>query len=149
MLLALDIVTTACVAMLIGNEMAVSLFINPVLDKLDERAQSVAVSLFAARLGAAMPFWYMASFLLLIFETIIRRHNVGFLLLIASCFLWTAVVIFTLLFLVPIANRLARMKSVPMSEQARHESKKWDSMHRLRVLALTASLVCFLWGIHG
>jgi hypothetical protein len=95
MLAFLDIVTTACAAMLIGNEIAVSLFINPIVWKLDERAQSSAVRLFAARLGAAMPFWYATSLLLLIVEAVVRRQDAGVLLLTASCTIWAAVVILT------------------------------------------------------
>ncbi|MGD0893222.1 MAG: DUF1772 domain-containing protein [Terracidiphilus sp.] len=148
MLVFLDIVTTACAAILIGNEIAVSAFINPILWKLDERAQASAVSLFAARLGAAMPFWYVISLLLLILETILRRHSAGVLLLTSGCAIWVAVIILTLLFLVPINNRLARVDTGSISEAARREHRKWDTLHRLRIVALGASLVCFLVGIH-
>jgi uncharacterized membrane protein len=149
MLAFLDIVTTACAAMLIGNEIAVSLFINPIVWKLDERAQSSAVRLFAARLGAAMPFWYATSLLLLIVEAVVRRQDAGVLLLTASCTIWAAVVILTLLFMVPTNNRLARLDPGPISEVAKRDHRKWDNLHRARIAALGASLICFLVGIHG
>jgi hypothetical protein len=56
MMLALNVVTTLCIGLLIGTEFAVSAFINPILRKLDSRAQASAIRLFAKRLGTAMPF---------------------------------------------------------------------------------------------
>lgn len=49
----LDIVTTVCIGLLIGSEFAVSVFINPILRKLDDLAQANAIHLFARRLGIA------------------------------------------------------------------------------------------------
>jgi len=70
MILALTIITTLCIGLLIGTEFSVSVFINPILRRLDVLAQAHAIRLFARRLGAAMPFWYTASLLLLIGEAI-------------------------------------------------------------------------------
>ena len=57
----LDIVTTVCIGLLIGTEFAVAVFINRNLRKLGVREELRAIRLFAAKLGAAMPFWYSAS----------------------------------------------------------------------------------------
>jgi hypothetical protein len=140
MITSLDIVTTVCVALLIGNEISVSAFIDPILWKLEERAQAKTVSLFAGRLGAAMPFWYALSLVLLVVETFVHREA-GFFLLSVSCAIWVVVVLLTLLFMVPINNRLARM------EAGHREHRRWDRFHRLRILALGTSLVCFLLAI--
>jgi hypothetical protein len=48
------------------------------------------------------------------------------------------------LFLVPINNQLARVEPGQATESARRDHRKWDRLHRLRVLALTASMVLFL-----
>jgi len=143
----LDILTTLCVGLLIGNEISVWVFIDPILWKLEENVQARAVSLFAARLGAAMPFWYAASLVLLIVEAIVHRHDAGIFLLSASCAIWVIVVLLTLLFLVPINNRLARMDTGFMSAQAQSEQRRWDRLHRWRILAIAASFVCFLLAI--
>ncbi len=144
MILLLNIVTTVCIGLLIGTEFAVSAFINPVLSKLDNHAQANAIRMFARRLGAAMPFWYGSSLLLLIIETIVRRYGPGDLLLITACAIWIAVVIHTILVLVPINNRMIRMDASGFSPDAKREHDKWDSLHRLRVAALASSMVCFL-----
>jgi hypothetical protein len=57
-MLFLDILTILCAGLMIGNELAVSLFVNPVIWKLEDRSQAKALSLFAGTLGKVMPFWY-------------------------------------------------------------------------------------------
>ncbi len=147
MILVLNVVTTLCIGLLIGTEFAVSVFINPILRKLDNRAQAQAIRLFARRLGTAMPFWYVASLLLLIGEAIVHRRESGGLLLIAACVIWIAVIIHTVLVLVPINNRMTQLDSDAFSQEAQREHKKWDSLHRLRVVALVVALVCCLVAI--
>jgi uncharacterized membrane protein len=147
MVIVLDIVTAVCIGLLIGTEFAVSVFINPILCKLDERAQAHAIRLFARRLGGAMPFWYATSLLLLIAEAIIRRHESGHLLLFTAGVIWIAVILHTVLVLVPINNRMTRLDSNSFSLEAQRDHKKWDRLHRLRVVALVAAMVCFFVAI--
>ena len=105
----LDIVTTVCIGLLIGTEFAVAVFINPILRKLGAREELRVITLFAATLGSAMPIWYGVSFLLLIAEVFLRRGETGYLLLITASAIWAMVIVLTILFLVPINNRLARV----------------------------------------
>ena len=140
----LDIVTTVCIGLLIGTEFAVAVFINPILRKLEAREELRAIRLFAAKLGAAMPFWYGFSFLLLIAEAVLRHGENGYLLLIAASAIWAAVIVLSILFLVPINNRLAHVDPDTAAEPALKEHGQWDAMHRWRVATLTAAMVCFL-----
>lgn len=147
-MLFLDLVTMVSVGLLIGTEFSVSVFINPILLKLEDRVQASAIGLFASRLGRAMPFWYAANLALLILEAALRRQEAGNSLLISSCAIWIVVIVLTLLFLVPIANRMARMNPDWFSETARRDYDRWDTLHRVRVFALVISMSCFLAGIH-
>lgn len=140
----LYILTTICIGLLIGTEFAVSVFINPALQKLDDRAQAMAISLFATRLGRAMPLWYVASLLLLICEVVVQWHAHGNFLLIAASAIWLAVIVLTLFFLVPINNRMMRLDADSFSEAAQQEHRRWDTLHRLRVAALVVAMACFL-----
>lgn len=144
----LFIVTTLCIGWMIGTEFAVSAFINPVLQKLEESAQARAISLFAGRLGRAMPFWYGLSLLLLIVEAVRARGGAGYTLLIAASVIWMVVIVLTLAFLVPINNRMMRLDAKSFPEQAQQEHRRWDSLHRLRVIALGVAMVCFLLSGH-
>ena len=143
----LDIFTTVCIGLLIGTEFAVAAFINPILRRLDDRSRLAQLQPFAARLGAAMPFWYSLSFVLLLAETFTLRHTPPVSLLIAACAIWALVIVFTLLFLVPINNRMIRPAPGTTPEQSLREHDRWDRMHRVRVLALTAAMIAFLFAI--
>jgi uncharacterized membrane protein len=143
----LDIVATICIGLMIGTEFAVSVFVNPILAQLDEPAEADATRLFARKLGAVMPFWYGLSLLLLIAETVTRRQQPGVALLGAASAIWAGVILLTLLLLVPINNRIANMASNVFEEPLRREHKKWDSLHRWRVLALVVAMICLLMGI--
>jgi uncharacterized membrane protein len=140
----LDIVTTISIGLLIGTEFAVAVFINPILRKLDPREELHAIRLFAAKLGAAMPVWYAGSLLLLIAEAVVAYRTPGESLLIAASVIWVAVIVLTVLFLVPINNCLARLDLNAPPETALAEHGKWDSLHRWRVASLAAAMVCFL-----
>lgn len=50
-----DIITILAIGHMIGTEFAVSAFINPVVQRLEETAQAKILSLFAALLGKVMP----------------------------------------------------------------------------------------------
>jgi uncharacterized membrane protein len=147
-MLVLDIALTVCIGLLIGTEFAVSVFINPILSKLDEAAQAAATSLFAIRLGKSMPFWYAASLLLLIAESILRRHESGVTLLIVASAIWAVVIVLTIIFLVPINNRMMQLNAGTFPEQAKRAHDRWDMLHRIRVGALTTAMVCCLLAIY-
>ncbi len=140
----LSIASILCIGLLIGVEFAVSVFINPVMRRLDDAAQAAAIRMFAHRLGTAMPFWYGLSLVLLLVETFLRRAQPGFSALAGASSLWAAVIVFTLLFLVPINNRLMRLDPSAFSQAAQREHRRWNTLHQLRVAALAVSSVLFL-----
>ena len=140
----LDIVTTGSIGLLIGTELAVAVFIDPVLWKLEKSVQIAATRLFAKRLGRAMPFWYAATLVLLISETVARRHEPGASLTALASMIWAAVIVLTVIYLVPINNRLARTGPGSVAEVARQHHRRWDALHRYRVAALAVSMTCFM-----
>jgi len=143
-MMVLDVVTIVCIGLLIGTEFAVSAFINPVLSRLDEAAQAQATGMFARKLGFVMPFWYAGSLLLLVAVAVMRWHSAGDALMIAGCAIWVAVIVASLLVLVPINNRVIKLDAKAFPAEAKRELRKWDRLHRVRVAALAAAAVCFL-----
>lgn len=143
----LSTVAIVSIGLMIGVEFAVWAFINPILRKLADEPRAQAIVLFARRLGTAMPFWYTANLLLLIAEWVLLRRAVGAPLLATAVGLWVLVIVLTLMFLVPINNRMAREESHASAERAHREHKRWDSLHRARVIALGAAMVLFVVGI--
>src|SRR4051794_2631334 len=146
-MLVVDVVTILLIELMIGNELAVSVFVNPVMWQLDNRSQTQALNLLARVLGKAMPAWYAACLLLILIEAYMRRHEPGFVLLLAAAAIWIVVILLTVMLLVPINNRVAAVTPEVFAASGKLEHKKWDTMHRWRVVALTIAMVCLLEGI--
>ena len=144
----LTIVAIVSIGLMIGTEFAVWVFINPILLKLEEPARSHVVRLFGKKLGTAMPFWYTANFLFLIAGAVLLRHQPTAWLAGAAAGIWAAVIILTLIFLVPINNRLVRQGFAMPLDQAHREHSRWDALHRVRVLALGAAFVLLLAAVN-
>jgi uncharacterized membrane protein len=145
-MLFLDVLTILCTGLMIGNELAVSLFVNPVIWQLEDGSQAKALSLFAGILGKVMPFWYAWCLLLMIAETYLRRHQPGLTLLLVAVVIWIAIIVYTVTTLVPINNRIARLTD-RLPEGWRQEHRRWDMYHRWRILALVIAMACLVWGI--
>jgi uncharacterized membrane protein len=144
---ALDILTILSVGFMIGTEFAVSAFVNPILSQLDAKAETTATRLFARKLGKAMPFWYVLGFVLMTLEGWIRRHDAGIAWLVAAISLFALVIGMTLIFLVPINDRIASAKEEVFSESLKKQHRIWDLRHRGRVLVLALAMVLFLVGL--
>jgi len=138
-----------CIGLLIGTEFSVAVFVNPILEQLGTVARTEATRLFARRLGAVMPVWYIASIGLLAAEMIVNRHEAGLKLLGASTALWAIAILMSIFLLVPINNRLARAEAQAFTETERHKHGKWDTLHRVRVALITAAMICLLAGIQS
>jgi hypothetical protein len=145
-MLFLDLLTILCAGLMIGNELAVSLFVNPVIWQLEDRSQAKALSLFAGTLGKVMPFWYALCLVLMVVEAYLRRHQPALTLLLIAVAIWIAIIVYTVTTLVPINNRIARLAGA-LPEGWREEHKRWDTYHRWRILALMIAMVCLVWGI--
>ena len=145
-MLFLDVLTILCTGLMIGNELAVSLFVNPVIWQLEERSQAKALSLFAGILGKVMPFWYALCLLLMVAETYLRRHQPALALLLIAVAIWIAIIIYSVTALVPINNRIAGLAD-RLPEGWRQEPKRWDTYHRWRILLLVIAMVCLVTGI--
>lgn len=143
----LDCATLFCVGLMVGTELCVSAFINPVVRRLEAAPQAQAARLFAKRLGAAMPFWYVLSLCLIAATAVLHRHQPGDGLLITACAAWVAVIVLTLAVLVPINNRIANSGSAVPIGQLQRDHVRWDTLHRWRILALSGALICVLAGL--
>jgi uncharacterized membrane protein len=126
---ALDLCTILCLGLLTGNELAVSLFVNPAIWKLNESAQAQALSLLARSLGKVMPIWYALSLVLLIVEAYVRRNSPHAHLLYGAVILWIAAIVYTVSALVPINNRIARLDLPSLPAGWSQEHRRWDRLH--------------------
>ena len=140
----LNIATTACIGLLVGSEICLTAFTNPVLRELDEPAQVKAAHLLTARLATPVPLWNVLGLVLLIVEAVVQRNQPGFSLLVAASVLWAAAAAFTLTLMLPLNNRLARADSTASPKESLLDYKQWSVRHVPRLLVLAAALLCLL-----
>jgi uncharacterized membrane protein len=138
----LDVLAILCVGLMTGSDLAVSVFVNPAIWKLDDRAQA---SELARSLGKVMPFWYAVGLLLLGVEACLRREEPGGRVLLVGGLLWFATIPYSLIALVPINRRLAT--NVPGASGWRAQHKRWDMLHRWRIGLLLGAMICLLLGL--
>jgi hypothetical protein len=79
----LNIATTACIRLLVGSEICLTAFTNPVLREFDKPAQLKAAHLLTARL-AIMHLWNVLGLVPLIIEAVVHRNERGFSLFVAA-----------------------------------------------------------------
>ena len=103
----LVMVMMASVFAMIGVELSVSAFIAPAVHKLEPAAMKEAAGWFASSMGKVMPFWYAGNLVLLVLLAWLERKSSDFPLLLAAAGLWLLIIVGTLVFLVPLNNRVA------------------------------------------
>jgi len=145
----LNAITIGIVGLMVGNEFAVSAFVNPALWRLESDPQAQALSLLARSLGRAMPIWYGLCLALLALESFLHRHQAAYWPLLMATLIWVGVIVFTIGVLVPINNRIAALNSAAPDPDWQRAHKRWDNLHRVRILLLALALFVLTYGLVG
>lgn len=140
---AFDVVTILAASLLIGVEFTVSAILNPILVRLSHQAAAESTRLFARVLGRVMPFWYVSCLILLVGQSVLRWQMPGGGLIVTASVIWVAVILGSILWLVPINNRIVAMAE-GYSDELQRLHRRWDWLHRWRVFSLVVALVCML-----
>ena len=138
----LEMVTTACAALLVGNELSVAVFFHPTLAKLPDMVHATAAKALARLLGRVMPFWYALVAILTVTEALLHRPFLqapGLFFLISSA-LWVSSIVYTIAGPVPINNRIAAWPLERLPGNWRQDRERWDQLHRFRVILLLIAL---------
>jgi uncharacterized membrane protein len=135
----LDTITITFAGLMIGNELAISAFVNPAVWRLENESQAQGLSILARSLGRVMPVWYGLCLALLALEAFLHRHQAAFVPLLAATLIWAGVIVFTIGMLVPINDRIASLNTAAPTPGWKHDHKKWDSLHRVRILLLAVA----------
>jgi uncharacterized membrane protein len=146
---ALSVVAITVAGLMVGSELAIAAFVHPTLDKLPDEVHLPAASALARVLGSFMPFWYILVFLLTLAEVTVQWHQSGNLptWIAASAVLWTLAIVYTLIALVPVNNRIKSWEtSTPPSDWKMYR-RRWDLRHRWRVVLLTIALASLIMGL--
>ena len=104
----IDLIAVLATVLLTGAELAVGVFVHPVLTTLPDAAHAAAARPLARLLGRVMPVWYAAALLLAVAALLGRAVGTGFWwACLSSAALLAVTVPFSLVCLVPINNRVA------------------------------------------
>jgi uncharacterized membrane protein len=143
----LDTATIVLTGLMTGTELAVSAFFNPAIWQLESSPQAQGLALLARSLGRLMPVWYVLCLALLALETFLHRQGAAFVPLVTATLIWVAVIVFTISMLVPINNRVAAWNPASPAPGWKQDHRKWDSLHRLRILLLTVAFFVLTWAL--
>ena len=140
---SLEVAALVVAGTMVGNELAVAVFVHPRLSALDDDTHVRAVQALAAALGRAMPFWYALTFLLSGAVAFLARPagTPGHGLALAAAGLFAAMIIYTVLLPVPINNQVARWQPESLPANWRELRHRWDALHAVRVGVLLLALV--------
>jgi hypothetical protein len=131
--------------LLVGNELAVAVFIHPVLYSVADEAHVRVAKPLARRLGRSMPFWYAISLVFAILQMlIVRAAPVAWWLCCAAAILLALIIVLTILLPVPINNRIAGWDVDRLPTDWLSMRRRWDLYHRVRVFLLVVVLVLLI-----
>jgi uncharacterized membrane protein len=147
----LDIVAVLVAGLLVGNELAIAAFVYPTLDRLSDDVHLPVARALARLLGKVMPFWYILVILLTTAVAMIQWHQSGRLLglIFTSALLWVLSAVYSIIAEVPLNNRIASMGTDAPPADWKPMRKKWDLLHRWRVVLLTIALGFLVMGVVG
>jgi Domain of unknown function (DUF1772) len=146
----IDLIAVLVTVLLTGSELAIGVFVHPVLSKLQDGAHSEAAKPLARLLGKVMPFWYAAALLLVIASLLARAVGTwSWWVCLTSAALLTVTVPFSLICLVPINNRVAAWDLNALPGDWKNDRRRWDQYHSVRIvillLASLAIIAAVLW----
>ena len=137
----LNIFTITAAGLMVGNELSVSAFVNPALRRLENAPQAQALSILARSLGRAMHVWYGLCLALLALESFLHLHQAALAPLLSAAALWVGSIVLSITALVPINTRIASLNTAAPAPGWEREHKKWDALHRIRIVLLMAALL--------
>jgi uncharacterized membrane protein len=143
----LDTITITFAGLMVGNELALSAFVNPAIWQLESGPQAQGLSLLARSLGRVMPVWYGLCLALVALESFLHRHQAALVPLLTATLIWAGVIVFTIGMLVPINDRIASLNTAAPTPGWKHDHKKWDSLHRVRILLMAVALFALTYAL--
>lgn len=144
MRIAIPLLSLLITGLLVGDELAVALFIHPILYGVRDDAHARVVKPLARRLGRSMPFWYAVSLVFAIFQWVTSSQTISSYLCGAAVALMALIIVLTLIFPVPINNRIAALDLDRLPPDWLEMRRRWDLYHQVRVVLLIVVLTLLI-----
>ncbi len=139
---AIDLIAVLLTVLLTGSELAVGVFVHPVLTRLQDAAHAEAAKPLARLLGKVMPGWYAAALVAVIGSLLVRpAGSWPWWACLTSAALVAVTVPFSLIRLVPINNRVAAWDLNALPPDWKTDRTRWDQYHRVRLMILLPASV--------
>ena len=137
-----------CTSLLVGNEFTVGVFINPAYSRLPAVSQAFAARETARIYGKVMPFWMIINFLLCVLLTFLvaDRYSSEWWFYLAATVLFALVCVFSLIFPVPVNNKIAGWDPNDLPGDWRELRRRFDQYNFVRIVLLLITLACFIFG---
>jgi uncharacterized membrane protein len=144
----LSVIAVMAAGLMVGNELAIAVFIHPTLDRLPDNVHLPVASALARLLGRFMPFWYILVILLTLAETVIQWRQSGHLPreLAVSAILWVVASVYSITTELAINNRIASWTKEAPPADWKNFRRKWDLLHRWRMVLLLIALASLIAG---
>ncbi|TDQ46999.1 putative membrane protein [Actinomycetospora succinea] len=137
----LGVLTVVVVGLMVGVELAVAVFVNPIFDRLPADGGPAARSDGARVLGRAMPFWYIGGLALAVVWAVLAWGAPATPLVLVAVGLLVLSVVMSVTLLVPINDRVAAWAADGTPSDWRAQVHRWDRWHHLRVAIIVAAFV--------
>lgn len=149
MIQLLDVIAIVAAGLMVGNELSIAVFVHPSFDRLPDSAHLPSATAVARLLGRVMPFWYGLVLALILSDAFARWRASGQIprLIAVSSLLWVVSIAYTIAALVPINNRIASWTQSNLPADWKSYRRRWDLLHRWRVVLLLAAFTTLVIGI--
>ncbi|NMO89912.1 anthrone oxygenase family protein [Actinomycetospora sp. TBRC 11914] len=143
----LGVVTVVVIGLLVGVELAVAAFLNPIFDRLPGDAGLAARSDGARVLGRLMPFWYSGAIVLAAVWGVLAWGGAPAVPVVVAAVLLVAAIVASIALLVPINDRVRTWTAGNAPADWRAQVGRWDRLHLGRVALLVAAFALVTVGL--
>ncbi len=137
-----------CASLLVGNEFAIGVFINPLFGRLPEVPQAYATKESARIYGKVMPFWMITNFILCLLLTFVvpEIYSDEWWFYLTATSLFVLVTVFSVIFPVPINTKITDWNPNNLPDDWRELRKRFNQYHFVRIFMLIIAQVSLIIG---
>ena len=145
----LEILVLIFAGTLVGNELAIGLFIHPQMSLQDDCTHLSMSKALAKTLGRYMPGWYVVVVFLTIALSVefYRHDHPGFVAEAIASGIWIVSILLSVVVEVPINNVIANLDPANPPKNWQTLRAKWDRFHGYRNILLLAAFIFLIYGI--
>ncbi len=139
--MTLELIALLVLGLMCGSEFNVAVFGHPALNRQPLEAHILVRSSFAAMLGRVMPFWMAGSTLLnlLLLMPFVHLSSTAWRFAAVAFAIQIGSVVFSLIFPVPINNRIAKWTPQTLPSDWSVLEHRWDLYHSFRTAWLVVA----------